>query len=354
MSSMNENILQNKKKFARLRQEVLGWTREFFIEKKFLEVATPVVTRYGTAEAYIDPMETQVLTDKGRTWMGQLIPSPEIHHKKLLASGYENIFEIARVHRNGESPESNHHNMEFTLLEWYRLGADYRVIMSDLEALIRFLGEKVLKNKDFPREGPELFLTNSWERISVAEAFRVHAGVDFAKDFPSVSSGDPQKPYKFWEPLIPIAEKKGYGKNLSLDDAFYFIFLNEIENKINGRATPVFLYDYPIFQAAFSRPAGDPRYGERFELYAGGLELGNGYSELTDPVEQKKRFDEGNAIRQTRGKRPSDVDPEFLALLKNIPQAGGVALGMDRLLMLLGGTASIDDVILFPTRKIFE
>lgn len=336
--------LFQKKKFAELRQKAGQWTRDFFTRRDYLEVSTPSLVRYGTAEAYIDPVESHLATDRGRVHAGQFIPSPEIHHKKILAAGYEKIFELARVWRNGESFSSPTHNPEFTLLEWYRTGADYRDIMGEVEELVRELLEKTLREAGFEAVATS---PNPWPRMRVVDAFKTFAGIDISGTFP-----DEKDPEKYWRPLISLAEKKGYGKGLSLDDAFYLIVLNEIEPELR-KMPAVFLCDYPYFQAAFSRASADGRYGERFELYARGLELANGYSELTDPVEQKKRFEEGNAIRKSRAKAPGAIDPDFLEGLSRIPKTGGVALGFDRLLMLLSGSEKIGDVILFPARDVF-
>lgn len=318
--------------------------RDFFTQRGYMEVSTPSFVRYGTAEAYIDPVESSLMNDRGRVHKGQFIPSPEIHHKKLLASGYDKIFELARVWRNGESLSSPTHNPEFTLLEWYRSGADYRDIMAEVEELVRYLWKQTIRETEFKAEDT---VTAPWRHLGVAEAFKKFSGIDIPETFP-----DEKNPEAYWRPLVEIAEKKGYGKNLSLDDAFYLIVLNEIEPEIR-KMPAVFLTDYPYFQAAFSRASADGRYGERFELFIRGLELANGYSELTDPVEQEKRFEEGNAIRLSRGKRPSEIDPDFLRGLARLPKTGGVAVGFDRLLMLLSGAEEIGDVILFPAREIF-
>ncbi len=324
------NLAQNRLKLKKA-------LRQWFEDEGFLEVETPILSRSGTAEPYIEPFITWLQNDRGEKEQAFLIPSPEIHHKKLLAEGVEKLFELARVFRNQESFESSTHNMEFTLLEFYRKNATYTDIMMDLEKILDAVSAAFGLHGSFPYQHKNL-VTRPVMHISVDEAFMKYAGLDLKK-------------LESWEELISLAQAKGYSSAKTLDDAFYLLFLNEVEPKLLDSPNPIFLYDYPHFQAAFSKLSPDKRTGQRFELYWGGIELANGYSELTDPVEQKKRFEDGNLLRVSLGKQPTPLDEDFLRSLGKIPSAGGVAVGFDRLLMLLTNATSIKDVIHFPLNQ---
>jgi lysyl-tRNA synthetase class 2 len=257
--------------------------------------------------------------------------------KRLLAGGFPRIFQLARVFRNGEVTAT--HNPEFTLLELYRAGADYRGIMSDLEELVAEGARAVAGSTRLPWSGRVLDLEPPFRRISVADAFAAE-GLDLG-----ACHGDPGA-------LRRQLVEQGFrpGPDDAYDDLFFRVFLERVEPRLAG-GPPVYLVDWPAPMAALARlKEGDPRWAERFELYIGGLELANGFSELTDPVEQRARFEREQARRAATGRPHHPVDEAFLAELARMPPAGGVALGLDRLLMLLTGKASIEDVLLFPMR----
>lgn len=244
--------------------------------------------------------------------------SPEFSIKKLLAAGIGNCFEITHCFRN-EEEVSTLHNPEFTMLEWYRINADYTDIMGDFEQLfVKIIG----KNK-LSYQGKIYDLTTPWPRISVTEAFRKFAGKDVLK----VS-----------------------------DENFYKIFFNEIEPALAKSQKPFFIYDYPVSQASLSRPKKeDPRFAERFEVFLAGLELGNCFSELIDWKAQKARFEEDLKERRRLGKTDYPIDADLIEALKSgLPEVSGIAVGVDRLIMLAADASSIGETLFFPADELFN
>jgi lysyl-tRNA synthetase class 2 len=251
--------------------------------------------------------------------------------KRLLAAGMPRIFQLARVFRNGEV--SRTHNPEFTMLELYRAGTDYAGVMADLERLVEACA-RALSPDGRPRAargGRELDLAAPFERLTVEEAFRRHAGIDLR-----ACGGDAAR----------LAEAGPPGE--AFDDVFFRVMLDAVEPRI-GLDRPTYLVDWPASMAALSRvKRDDPAVAERFELYAGGLELANGFTELTDAAEQRRRFVDEQEQRRRLGHRVYPLDEPFLEALGRMPDAGGVAVGFDRLLMLLTGAEAIEEVLLFP------
>jgi lysyl-tRNA synthetase class 2 len=265
--------------------------------------------------------------------------------KRLLAEGFERIYQLARVFRNGEL--SRTHNPEFTLLELYRAGADYRGVMADVERLIeacaRALGPDGVPRA--AREGRAVALEAPFEVVTVEEAFRRHAGVDL-----SACGADAAR-------LREAATAAGHDAGPageSYEDVFFRVMLDAVEPRL-GRTRPTWLVDWPASMAALARlKPSDPRWAERFELYAGGLELANGFSELTDAAEQRARLLLEQAQRAARGRPAYPLDERFLEAVGRMPPSGGVAVGLDRLLMLLTGAESIEEVLLFPASGFWE
>jgi lysyl-tRNA synthetase class 2 len=259
--------------------------------------------------------------------------------KRLLADGFGRIFQLARVFRS-EDP-SRTHNPEFTMLELYRAGADHHGVMADLETVVEAAARALSADgaARASRGGAELSLAAPFERLGVAEAFRRHAGVDLA-----ACAGDAGR-------LAEAARRAGHDPGPpgeAFDDVFFRVMLDAVEPRI-GAGRPTYLVDWPASMAALSRLSRtDPRWAERFELYAAGLELANGFAELTDGVEQRRRLEEEQAQRRALGRPVYPLDERFLEAVGRMPEAGGVALGLDRLLMLLVGAEAIEDVLLFP------
>lgn len=319
------------------RMFLLRKIREFFWEKNFVETDTPMLVNLPGMEPYLDVFQTKFEPMSGPPRDMYLITSPEYAMKKLLVAGIPNIFQITRSFRNKETGGALH-NPEFTILEWYRSGSDYAAIMGDCEQLIRYLCRELFHKEEFAYQGNVVDVSGDFERITVREAFEKYAGV------PREVFEDPGR-------LINTAREKGYRAE-NFDDAFFLIFLNEIEKKL-GQGCPTILYEYPVSMAALSRACPDPRYAERFEIYIAGIELANAFSELTDAKEQLRRLKEEREQRKQLGKIVYDVDMSFIdALELGMPESGGIALGVDRLVMLLLDKPSIEDVMFFPFRDL--
>jgi len=330
-----------------VRETVTDTIRKFFKERGFREMFTPILVPVPSVEANLEVFETQLRTATGKKRRGFLIMSPEYSLKKLLAAGAGNIFEITRSFRN-EEEASGSHNPEFSILEWYRTNANYLMIMEDFEELFTKIVQVTRGDKGadkFTYQGQEYDLTRPWMRISVAEAFEKYAGI---KTEAMLSETE----------LMAEAKKRGYqvAENTTWEQVFYQIFFNEIETKLKAARRPVFVYDYPASQAALSRKkAEDPRFAERFEVYLAGLELGNCFSELTDAAEQSLRLEADVAERKRLGKTEYPADADLIAALKSgVPETAGIAVGVDRLVMLAADAAGISETLLFPGEEIFE
>lgn len=305
--------------------------RAFLTSEGYHEVETPSLVPAPGMEPHIDafavPFAPQMAVGESRSLY--LITSPEYAMKRLLADGSGPIFQICKAFRNGEISAT--HNPEFTLLELYRPDADYLRIMSDLERALA-AAEARFPESDFFRRLP-------YERVTVRDALLRETGIDLlaCPDAPS---------------LRAAAKRAGFRaeESDSFDDLFFRAFVEAVEPAL-GRERPAFIFDYPASMAALARlkPA-NPGLAERFELYARGLELANGFSELSDPVEQRRRLLEEREARIAAGNPAYPLDEDFLSALAKMPDAGGVALGLDRVLMLLVGASSIDEVLLFPAR----
>lgn len=298
------------------RAQVIDKIRAFFKKEGFLEVQTPSLSPSLVPESYLEIFETELRDKEGRKRAAFLTPSPELWHKKLLTADSGSIFEITKSFRNTDIG-SPLHNPEFTLLEWYRTPADYLDTMADCEKLLRFLaGDKITyQGKDFD-------LVKPFERITVENAFAKYApGAD---------------PF-----------------SLSSED-FSLIYVDKIEPNL-GFPGPTIMYDYPAQFAPLAKTSKkDPRVKERFELYLSGIELADAYNELTDPIEQKEQFKKEAAERKKSGRTNHSVDWDFIEALKaGLSPCSGVALGIDRLLMILADKTDINEVILFGGKDIF-
>jgi lysyl-tRNA synthetase class 2 len=236
------------------------------------------------------------------------------------------------------------HNHEFTILEWYRANADYEDIMADCENLFIEVAKKArtdFESSHFNYLKREFDVSLPWQRLSVAKLFEKYVGVDTN----TLTS----------DALIAVATEKGL-QAADWDDAFNLLLMNFIEPELVKMNTPVFIYDYPIQQAALAkRSAKDDRFAERFELYFAGIELANAFSELTDANEQQQRFEQELALRKKLGKTEYKMDAAFIeALRAGMPESGGVALGVDRLIMIMANVPSIKDTLLFPIEELFD
>jgi lysyl-tRNA synthetase class 2 len=317
---------------ARARQAMYAALRGFFGARGYLEVETPCLVPTPGLEPHIDPFEVPFVpqTDVGQRRPLFLHTSPEYAMKRLLADGSPPLFQLCKTFRNGEV--SGTHNPEFTMLEFYRPHADYHAIMADLEGALAAVEAAVAP-------GRGLFSQTPYERLTVRDAVLRHAAIDL------FAHGDGAS-------LTRAAEAAGVhvGTSSSFDDVFFHVFLERVETKL-GRGRPTFLTEYPASMASLSRlKPGDPRVAERVELYADGVELANGFSELTDDAEQRARLLDEQAQRRAAGRPAFPLDEAFLAAVGRLPPCAGIAVGLDRVLMLLLGATQIADVLLFPAR----
>ena len=314
----------------RVRAAVLDAVRDFFRDENFLSVDTPTLVRASAQEEHIQLFATEYQGDKEQEQL-YLAPSPELYMKRLLGVGFERIYQISRSYRNGEMGPQ--HNPEFTLIEWYRAYASYEEIMTDVENLVVHVVGSVLGQSSVVRERREIGLQPPWERLSVRDAFAHWAAIDLDACVDA-------------ESLFHRACVLGYDsakRGDSWEDLYHKILLERVEPEL-AKLGAVHLFDYPRQLAALAKlKEGDSAVAERTEAYLGGVELSNGYTELNDPTQQRERF--------ARGARPggAPADEAFLAAMeRGIPPAGGIALGLDRLVMVVAGASCLDEVIAFP------
>ncbi len=319
------------------RWKILQGIRRFFQEEGFVEIETPILVSSPGMEPHLLALEVNCALPDGSARKGFLHTSPEYAMKKLLAQGWEKIFQICRVFRDGEL--SSTHQIEFTMLEWYRAKADYQKIMEDCERLIRFLAKAQGLPFSLSYQGRTVDVGASFDRITVAEAMAQYGRCDIVKN--------PDGPS-----LLGEARLKGYQfdprETYSFDEVFFKVFLEAVEPHL-GFPRPAILYEYPSSMAALARlKPGDDRWAERFELYIAGLELANAFSELNDPVEQRRRFMEDQELRRRLGRPIYPMDEDLLEALAHMPPSAGIALGVDRLVMLFCDALTIDEVVAFP------
>lgn len=308
------------------RMRAVQSIRTFFEKRGYWEVETPALQVMPCADMHIHGFRTDYFgPDLKKRRDLYLHTSPEFEMKKLLVAGAEKVYQLCKVYRNGESTKL--HSPEFTMLEWYRVGVDFTDIMNETQALIQSLGKVNARGCD---------LTKPFERLSVSEAFDSYAGIDLNAVLEDAAGFAAQAK----KSGVRVLESDGW------DDIFHAVMADKIEPYL-GKAAPVFLYDYPASMACLSkRKAQDPRYAERFELYIAGIEIANAFTELTDAAEQRKRFTEEMAAKQERYGFSYPLDEDFLAALEyGMPECAGIALGVDRLCMLLSGAETIDDVL---------
>jgi len=307
--SLDQLKLRAKKPALRLRARIIQSIRRFFTERDYLEIETPCLIPAPAPETHIDAISAGSLF---------LQTSPELCMKRLLAAGYPRLFQICKCFRSGE--RGSLHLPEFTMLEWYGSGMDYLGLMADCEELIRFVARQLDLGDRLPYQGSEISLAPPWERLSVEEAFNRHGSLRMEEALQA--------------------------------DRFDEIMGIEIEPGI-GLPSPTFLYDYPAEAAALSRRKNDhPELAERFELYIARLEIANGFSELTDPQEQRERFERERAERRRTGKPIYPFPEKFIDSLHLLPECAGIALGVDRLVMLFADEADIRSVVSFTPEEL--
>ena len=349
----------------KIRSQVIKAIRTWFDNRGFLEMHTPRLVGLPGQEPYLDPFWTLVSREPASNALAGMLPSshhqavvsrveskvasrdlllkaalitsPEYSMKKLLGAGMDKIYDLGPCFRNNE-PWDGSHDPEFLMLEWYTRNTGVQDLMEQTEEMIRFVVSRIPNTKYQIPNSP-------FRRLTVEDAWRQYAGVELDDLLDNRAD------------MAVLAAKK-FNQTVTdddtWDDLYFKIFLSEIEPKIEAEE-PTFLYRYPASMAALARKsADDPRWAERVEFYMGGLELANGFAELSDPIEQRKRFLEEQQLRKKLGKDVWAIDEEFLKALPGMDNAAGIAFGVDRLVMLLCGTQSINDVIPFSARERFR
>ena len=299
-----DGILAKKRETLWKRARMIRAIRDFFTNRDYLEVETPHLIPALIPETHIDAVSCG-------DWF--LHTSPELHMKRLLAAGYPRIFQICKCFRDGE--RGSCHLPEFTMLEWYCRDMDYRQLMKECEELIVSVAGDLGYGGVINYQGRAIGLQRPWESISVREAFACYA---------------------------PMSMDKAVTEN-----CFDEIMVSSIEPRL-GLTQPTFIYDYPVSGSALAKQKKeDFALAERFELYMGGKEIANACSELTDPKEHHRRFENLNKYRHSIGKSIYPVSERFLQDIAAMPQAAGIALGVDRLAMIFCDSSAIDDVVSF-------
>ncbi len=305
MVNRQQRITQN----LVLRSKIFQAVRDFFTDRHFLEVDTPIRIPAPAPEPFIS-------AHSAGDWYLQT--SPELCMKRLLAAGYPKIFQICKCFR--EEERGKRHLEEFTMLEWYEAGATYRDLMKRCESLFQFISDRLPLDGGLRYKGRCINISPPWEKISVTDAFIRYSSLTMTEAIQA--------------------------------DKFDEIIAFDIEPHL-GIDKPVFLYDYPAASCPLAAPRPDqPHLAQRFELYINGLELCNGFTELTDPDEQRRRFAEELARRQNTGQNVYPMPEKFLDDLYLMPEAAGNALGLDRLIMLFADAESIDEVVAFTPEEL--
>lgn len=334
------DVHADRRPLLRARQRVLAGVRNDLESLDFVEVETAILQVSPGNEAHLHGFATEWTAPGGGQHRFYLHTSPEFACKKLLTAGERRIFEFARVFRNRERGVLHH--PEFTMLEWYRSGESCEALMADCTRFLRIAAAAAGTDR-FVFRGREADPAAEPERLTVAAALARHAGIDLLAALTPAGTGDRDR---------FAAQARAAGVRVAVDDSFGDIFSRVLVERVepaigNGRAT--FLTDYPAGEAALARPsAADPRVAERFELFMCGVELANGFGELTDPVVQRQRLEAEMDLKQQRYGERYPLDEDFLAALAQMPPAAGCALGFDRLVMLAARASRIDQVIWTP------
>lgn len=328
-----------RRPYLEARGRIAAALRAWFAGSGFIEVETAALQVSPGNETHLHAFATDLIGPGGERHPLYLRTSPEFACKKLLAAGETRIFDFARVFRNRE--RGTLHHPEFTMLEWYRANEPYETLMDDCAALLAEAA-RAAGSKQFSFRGKTADPFAAPERVTVAEAFERHAGIDLLTTVDS-EEGDR-------DALAAAAVRAGI--RIAEDDTWGDVFSRVLAERVDphlgmGRAT--ILYEYPLPLAALARnKPGSSKVAERFELYACGVELGNAFGELTDVAEQRARFETAmNEKQRIHGER-YPVDEDFLEALAEMPQASGIAMGFDRLVMLATGAQRIEQVIWTP------
>jgi lysyl-tRNA synthetase class 2 len=335
-------VYADRRPFLIGRARITAATRAWFAARDFVETETAILQVSPGNEAHLHAFATELIDQEGERSPLYLHTSPEFAAKKLLAAGEPRLFTFARVFRNRERTALHH--PEFTMLEWYRANEPYGVLIGDCAALLAVAAEAA-GTRSFGFRGVSADPFAAPERLTVAEAFARYAGIDLLATLDGIET----------DVAALAAAAKRQGIRIAADDTWTDIFsrvlLERIEPNLGmGRATV--LDEYPVCEAALARPtAHDPRVAERFELYVCGVEIANAFGELTDPAEQRRRFEAEMTEKQRVHGERYPVDEDFLAALAQMPPACGIALGFDRLVMLATGAQRIEQVLWTPVAE---
>lgn len=322
---------------VRIRAGILAGTRSYFESRGFIAVDTPTLMTVPDLTPALHSFRTEYVDGESGPRTLYLQTSPEHYMKRLLAAGCERIYQICRFYRNGERFDTHH--PEFTGLEWYEAYADYETVMTTAEDYVTSLAETLSQAGKLTYQGTAIDLRRPWPRYRVRDCFLDRSGIDLdaCDDLEAFSSAARDRGYE-------VREDDDW------DDLFHRVFLTAVEPALPAER-PVFLTEYPARLPSLARRVPDnPLYVERFELYMGGLELANAFTELNDPAEQRARFEADLETKRSREgrERYGGVDEALLAALEyGMPPSGGIAFGLDRLAMLFADVGTIDPVIMF-------
>jgi lysyl-tRNA synthetase class 2 len=345
--------IKKQKQVLETRAQILRYIREFFWSREFLEVETPLILGLPGQEPYLSPMKLTIHDDTRKAYQAFLHTSPEYTLKKMLASGFGDVFSLCKTFRDYESFGGTH-NPEFTMLEWYRVSEDMFALMEDVETLLDVLQKKVgeleIRNWELTsnevqhtQENNFQFPISKFTRISMKALWQDILSINLDTHLTQ-------------ETMLSLCKERGYTvqDHETYEDLFYRIFLNEIEPEFKNLNSKIIIYNYPAPMAALAKLSQTtPGYAERFEVYIHGIEIANAFTELTDRAEQLLRLQEEQVLRKKLGRDVYDIDMDFVDAVGNMPECAGIALGVDRLVQVLLGVENIDDVLVLPMSKMY-
>jgi elongation factor P--(R)-beta-lysine ligase len=336
------HVFEDRRPFLEKRGRIAAAARAFFDTKGFLEADTAILQVAPGNETHISAFETVLIAPNEEKSTLYLHTSPEFAAKKLLAAGLPRLYMLAHVFRNRD--RSALHHPEFTMLEWYRANEPYEQLFTDCTGLLAAAAEAAGTHM-FRFRDKAADVTQKPEILTVCDAFARHAGVELAAALDDTADSR----------AMLAAAAEDIGLRIAADDTWSDLFSKILSAKVEpalGIGRPTLLVDYPAREAALARLQQDRRFAERFELYICGVEIANGFSELTDPREQRQRFETAMAERQRIYGDRYPIDEDFLEALANMPPACGIALGFDRLVMLASGAERIEHVIWTPVATV--
>ena len=326
----------SRMEFLQTRHQIIRGIRKWFDQQNFIETETPLLVSAPSPEAQLFPVKTE---------KGYLITSPEYQMKRLLVGGFDKIFQITRCFRDAEN--SPQHNPEFTMLEWYRTYQPLEKLMTDIEQFVLHLSDSVKSNllsKKIPLP--------PWPRKSVSALFKKHIGIKLDGSETSYELRKKAELSGYEKLFHDLPDSSKLTDSLAYEQTFFRLW-NYIQNRFS-QSTPVFVFDWPLPLASLARK--NPmrqEFAERVELYVNCMELANGFAELNDPIEQRRRFEQDLNNRNSEGRETVPLDKKLLkSLEQGLPECSGMALGIDRLIMWLCGTDNIQDVICFTEDEV--